>query len=258
LEYFNEPANYFKLVCDPSNEILSVRIIGEELTAVTYKKTDGFVETLPHTNSVIAAYTTAQARLKLYSYIEQLERRVLYFDTGKFLGCTLCIYIRIILDSVIYLTRPDDQYNPSIGDFLGELTDELSEYGVGSYIDEFVSGELILHLLYLKNLYTILAGPKQYGLKIWSTKEKKFVKVVKIRGFTINSTTGNQLNFKNLKQMVKLYLKSGVKDTMDIVMKKIERTADHKVVTKTMKKTYTVVFDKRVVLSTGDTLPFGY
>jgi len=44
------------------------------------------------------------------------------------------------------LNRPGDVYRPPTGDFLGELTDELSGYGPGSYIDEFVSG-----------------GPKQYG-----------------------------------------------------------------------------------------------
>ena len=32
-------------------------------------------------NVIIAAYTTAQARLKLYSYLERLDRRVLYYDT---------------------------------------------------------------------------------------------------------------------------------------------------------------------------------
>jgi hypothetical protein len=41
---------------------------------------------------VIAAYTRAQARLKLYSYLEQLGPRVLYADT----------------DSVVYTSRPGE------------------------------------------------------------------------------------------------------------------------------------------------------
>ena len=33
--------------------------------------------------SIVAAWVTAQARLKLYSYLEPLGDRVLYMDTGK-------------------------------------------------------------------------------------------------------------------------------------------------------------------------------
>ena len=34
-------------------------------------------------NTNISAYVTSQARLKLYTYLERLQERVLYFDTGK-------------------------------------------------------------------------------------------------------------------------------------------------------------------------------
>lgn len=73
------------------------------MVAVTYELQDEFVEVLANTNAVIAAYTTAQARLKLYSYIERLQERVLYMDT----------------DSLIYVDRPQDQYHPNIGNYLG-------------------------------------------------------------------------------------------------------------------------------------------
>jgi len=53
------------------------------MTAVSYTKENDFVEVMGNTNVVLAAYTTAQARLRLYSYIEHLGERVLYFDTGK-------------------------------------------------------------------------------------------------------------------------------------------------------------------------------
>ncbi|WAR06961.1 hypothetical protein MAR_016919 [Mya arenaria] len=51
-----------------------------------------FIETSEKTNVVIAAYTTAQARLKLYSYLEKLGPRALYADT----------------DFVIFLTQPGE------------------------------------------------------------------------------------------------------------------------------------------------------
>jgi hypothetical protein len=43
-----------------------------------YQYKEEFVEESGRTNVVIAAYTTAQARLKLYSYLEQLGPRALY------------------------------------------------------------------------------------------------------------------------------------------------------------------------------------
>lgn len=80
-----------------------VRIVSDKMVAVSYDFKEEFVEVLANTNTVIAAYTTAQARLKLYSYIENLQHRVVYFDT----------------DSLIYIEHPDDIYHPPIGNYLG-------------------------------------------------------------------------------------------------------------------------------------------
>ena len=80
------------------------------------------------TNIYLATFTTCWARLKLYSVLERVDTRVLYYDT----------------DSVIYVSRPG-QYDPPFGDYLGELTDEL---GTGEHIVEYVSG-----------------GPKKYAYK---------------------------------------------------------------------------------------------
>ena len=62
---------------------------------------------------MIAAFTTAQARLKLYCVLERLQMRTLYFDT----------------DSVIFTSRPP------LGDYLSELTNELDDE---DYITTFV------------------------------------------------------------------------------------------------------------------------
>ena len=73
------------------------------------------------TNISVAAFTTCQARLKLYESLDTLQEQVLYYDT----------------DSVVYKWRPNQ---PSIasGVFLGDMTDELD----GDVITEFVSGAL--------------------------------------------------------------------------------------------------------------------
>ena len=44
---------------------------------------EGFISRSHKTNVVIAAFTTAHARLKLYSVLESLQTRVLYFDTDS-------------------------------------------------------------------------------------------------------------------------------------------------------------------------------
>ena len=80
---------------------------------------DAYVEENPSSNPVIAAFVTAHARLQLYSYLEMLQDRVLYYDT----------------DSVIYIERPGT-CSPPTGDYLGDMTDELD----GGHITEFVSG----------------------------------------------------------------------------------------------------------------------
>ena len=78
-----------------------------------------FLESLPNTNVVLAAYTTAQARLKLYTLLECLQERVLYFDT----------------DSVVYVHN-ETRWNPELGNYLGELKDETK----GVHITHFFSG----------------------------------------------------------------------------------------------------------------------
>jgi DICT domain-containing protein len=69
-------------VFDKTKVVKSIRFYGDTLAYVTYAMEDDFVDVLPNTNVVIAAFVTAQARLKLYTYLEKLQERVLYMDTG--------------------------------------------------------------------------------------------------------------------------------------------------------------------------------
>ena len=50
------------------------------------------------------------------------------------------------------------------GDYLGDLTNELQEYGYGSFIQEFVSG-----------------GPKNYAFSVFSTRQENMQQSVKWR-----------------------------------------------------------------------------
>ena len=72
---------YFRLLMSDEIEVTNVMLVNEEVVEVHYNVKDEFIEPPGRTNVVIAAFTTSHARLKLYSIIEQLEERVLYFDT---------------------------------------------------------------------------------------------------------------------------------------------------------------------------------
>ena len=128
----SDPAEYFDLYsCDKVN-VTDANFINDEIIEVHYENTDEFIEANGKTNVVIAAFTTAHARLKLYSVLDQLDRRVLYFDT----------------DSIIYVSK-EGEWEPPTGSYLGELTDELD----GNHITIFVSG-----------------GPKNYSYKVNTSK----------------------------------------------------------------------------------------
>ena len=95
-----------------------------------------YVEESANSNPIIASFVTAHARLKLYTYLEGLQERAFYKDT----------------DSVIFLYK-EGAYNPPLGDYLGQMTDELD----GGVITEFVSaGPKVCLILYLcEHIYKI-------------------------------------------------------------------------------------------------------
>ena len=104
------------MMTDETVEVSDLIHLTEEMVALIWTKRDAFEQPLPHVNMVMGAYTTAQARLKLYSV---LEDRALYFDT----------------DSVIF-TQKDGEWEPPTGEFLGDLKCETD----GEPITAFVSG----------------------------------------------------------------------------------------------------------------------
>ncbi|KAJ8943121.1 hypothetical protein NQ318_017317 [Aromia moschata] len=135
-------------------------------------------DSLATVNVVIAAYVTTQVHLKLYSYLELLGGRVLYYDT--------------------------DSYDVPMGEFLGEITDELESYGPGSYITEFVSG-----------------GPKKYAYRVFSTRDKEERVVCKVKGISLNYAASQLVNFEIIKSMILEPMSAG---PMSITSRNILRT----------------------------------
>jgi hypothetical protein len=108
VEYVTEPSRYIDLLTSDKQEVTGVQFVNEEMMEMRLRNKDDFIETSDKTNVVIAAYTTAQARLKLYSYLEQLGSRIMYADT----------------DSVVFSSKKGE-WKPPLGDYLGDLTDEV-------------------------------------------------------------------------------------------------------------------------------------
>ncbi|KAG5861535.1 hypothetical protein JTB14_030294 [Gonioctena quinquepunctata] len=215
----NQSAEFFRMMSNPTIYVNTVLPVNEDTLIVNWEYREEACDSLPTVNVVIAAFVTAQARLKLYSYLEQLEKRVPYYDT----------------DSVIYVSRPGEFDIPT-GEFVGDMTDELEKEGLDSYITEFVSG-----------------GPKNYSYTLWSTKDQEHKTVCKVKGISLNHSASQLINFDVIKDMVLTPC-----DPIYIVNKQIRRTQEHEVVTLECSKKYEPKSLKRKFLSDHSSVPFGY
>ena len=73
-EVIINPAEYFDLLTSSKPEVTNAHLINQEVIEVHYVLKEGFVEASDRTNVVLAAFTTAQARIKLYHLLNKLER----------------------------------------------------------------------------------------------------------------------------------------------------------------------------------------
>ena len=216
-ELVTEPKRFFELLNKDEYEVIDARLVNDETVEVYYRNTEEFEGQNNKVNIVIAAFTTAYARLKLYDLLDQLQERILYYDT----------------DSVVFVHEPDKP-EPPLGDYLGDLTDELD----GDYITTFISG-----------------GPKNYAYVTNNGKS-----VMKIRGITLDYAATKKLNPEVMRGLVHLYVGCHVqgKVTVDIPFKITRDKKKKKIITKRMKKDYRVVYNKRVVTDNYGTVPYGY
>jgi hypothetical protein len=164
IKYISEPAEYFDMLTSDQILVMGINFVSDEMVEMRYQYKEEFIEESGRTNVVIAANTTAQARLKLYSYLEQLGPRALYADT----------------DSVVYTSRPGE-WKPELGDYLGDLTDEVPD----NRIIEFVTG-----------------GLKKYAYKIAKPDKDGNTTICKVRGITLNYKNSLTINFGKIKDMV--------------------------------------------------------
>ena len=236
-----------KLLTNVSISLKDINIIDENRAVVQYEYSKGFTPEMPHVNVFVAAFTTANARIRLFKVLHALEKRVLYFDTDS-----------VILE---YDETDSKRFIPDIGVNLGQWTSELKE---GTHITRFVS-----------------SGPKSYSYVCSDGSSS-----TKLKGFTLNHETSQLLNFESIRNLVLFWaapdvhhLSSDVtgnhaddddhdyaqnlareQPTIDVRYRKICRDKKkfllfNREEIKKYKVTYT---KRRLVKGTYSTLPYGY
>ena len=214
------PSQLFPLLFNSHTNLTTLRICNEDVLEAVYTEIEENIIPSNKTNVFIAAFTTAWARLRLYEALDVLKKNVLYYDT----------------DSVVYKWRPGQPSIP-IGDFLGEMTDELE----GDVINEFVSG-----------------GAKNYGYTTRAGKTE-----CKVRGFSLNVRGKKVLNFNTMKANILAEIEDPQEERRVIRVNNPNHfkrdTTYKKIKLVEQVKKYKLVFDKRVLdPDTKTSYPFGY
>ena len=213
---------------DHSKQLLDFHIMNEKVILLEYKNTDDFDPSNNNTNVLISAFCTCWARLDLWNIMNSLGNRVLYHDT----------------DSIIFSVSDKDSYIPELGDYLGQLTNELSckEIGCrgcdeGHWITEFVS-----------------CGPKNYSFKLNSGQI-----MCKVRGFSLNYRNSQIVNFQSMKDTLFAWKKGENVDLVTVTTEICRHKYENPMVyTRQVAKKYNVVYNKRRVLDNFTTVPYGY
>ena len=216
-----------QILTDPSKQLVDYHIMNDDVVQVEYKNTEDFECQSFNTNVTIAAFCTSWARLKLWSVMQKLGKRVLYHDT----------------DSIIFSVK-EGEYVPPLGEYLGQLTDELTckELGCkreecsGHWIEEFVS-----------------CGPKKYSFRV-NTGEM----ICKVRGFSLNYKSSLILNFQSMKEALVAWKKNEKKELITVKTELVRDKYKPKVFNRVISKHYGVVYNKRKVLPDFTSIPFGF
>ena len=227
-KFVNDVGTLYNIMTDKSKVLSDFHIMNEDMMELEFKHSDEFEQISLGTNIIIAGFCTSWARLKLWSIMNKLGERVLYHDT----------------DSIIFSVKDTDEYIPPLGNYLGQLTNELTckEIGckgceLGHWIEEFVS-----------------CGPKNYTYKL-NTGEIS----CKVRGFSLNYRNSQIINFNSMKNALLSWKRN---DPVDMITIKTEiRRHKHQnpiVYSRQLKKHYSVVYDKRRVLNNFTTVPYGF
>lgn len=219
--FINDSEQLLKLIINPSYEVNSFYELSNDSLLLSYNLKSECEQVQSYVNVVLAAYTSALARIHLYKYLDILKERCLYHDT----------------DSIIFTCKENEEC-PMLGDYLGDLADELCEYGENSYISE-----------------AVFSSEKSYAFNIKSPVKPDSVEC-KVKGLNLSHENSKKVNFESMKNLVL----NNQDDSLKIDNRVILRTGDSTVYSTQQEYTFKVNATKRIKLGLDkiNTLPYGY
>ena len=198
---------------DQSKDVIDFHIMNENVMEIEFRNAPNFEPLSKKTNVVVASFCTAWARLKLWFAMHNLGTRVLYHDT----------------DSIIFSTKPHDKL-PPLGNYLRDLTDELSCENVGYSVSN-CGGHWIVEF--------ISCGPKNYSYKLNSVQI-----VCKVQGFCLNFSSSEIINFDSMKECLDSWKNKECKQLKTIKTEICRNKLESTVFPQNVEKHYGVVYDK--------------
>ena len=221
VQTFDDPQAFHRFLDTSTLDVRHVSVMNDDMVEVHYQYQDQDIPVSPNLNIFVACFTTCWARLRLYAALEQLQERVLYYDT----------------DSVIFL-QDEGQCNPVLGNYLGEFTSELDD---DDYIVEFVSG-----------------GPKNYGYQTHKGKVECKVRGFHLNSegkAQLNYKVMRQNVLDEIQKPLQKPRQTQIVKTYQIV----RDPQTYQLYTFPDYKRYQLVYDKRVVDPISfQTFPYGY
>jgi len=227
-EFISSYDHYISLRSDEAKEILSDVMVNEDLLLVSWKYVEDKLSKPKNYLASIAAFVTAYARLELYDKMDLIETNcpgsVLYHDT----------------DSIIYIQKEGFPDVVKCGEYLGELTDEISkDYGEGARCVKFAS-----------------LGPKNYGYEVLKPNGETTA-TLKVKGICLNEQTLDVITFSKMLEMAEQYYDCK-KICLEVPQMQITASRHHQVSTRYFDKIYQAVSTKRFIKGPNLTLPYGF
>jgi hypothetical protein len=227
-EFFDNRNKLAAMLADNKVKTKAWHIISENFVELRYSEDINYNVEAAYGSEITAAFTTANARVRLMSMLVWLDpSQLIYCDT----------------DSVIFRYDPDDpkhKYpknderdipdNVRFGDALGDWQDEFEE---DEWIDEMVVG----------------------GAKSYSYKTSKGKIIIKQKGITLDSANSKIFTFETVKDVVLKGAKVESEKRFQFTWNNKTKDIETKYISRTVRSTTDT---KRSVLGNHDTLPFGY
>ena len=114
VQFINRYEKLYGILVDVKKVIKNLHILNNDMIMMEYKQSEEFKELSNKTNVIISAFCSAYTCIKLCQVMNKLGNCVMYHDTV----------------SIIY-TYKLQEWIPPIGEYLGDLTDELSCSKIG-------------------------------------------------------------------------------------------------------------------------------